>query len=218
MLRRRMTGHEILVLAGTNGAGKSSVAGAALRQAGGEYFNPDEATTRYAKLTPHGDLAEANSLAWHEGRRRLEQAIAERRSFRFETTLGGRTITELLIKASNVGLPVRMLYVGLESPELHQKRVASRVLAGGHAIPKEKVIQRFEDSRANLIRLLPHLAELKVFDNSAEADPKAGLCPSLRLLLHVRQGSVRFLADLSGVPDWSKPIVLQALKLFRPAP
>ena len=33
----------IYVLAGTNGAGKSSIGGAMFREAGAEYFNPDEA-------------------------------------------------------------------------------------------------------------------------------------------------------------------------------
>ena len=32
----------IYVLAGVNGAGKSSIGGAAFRQSGGDYYNPDE--------------------------------------------------------------------------------------------------------------------------------------------------------------------------------
>ena len=36
----------IYVLAGTNGAGKSSIAGARFRESGAEYFNPDEAARR----------------------------------------------------------------------------------------------------------------------------------------------------------------------------
>ena len=36
----------IYVLAGTNGAGKSSIGGAMIREAGSEYFNPDEAARR----------------------------------------------------------------------------------------------------------------------------------------------------------------------------
>ena len=33
----------IYVLAGVNGAGKSSIGGAMIRAAGGQYYNPDEA-------------------------------------------------------------------------------------------------------------------------------------------------------------------------------
>ncbi len=42
----------ITVIAGVNGAGKSSVAGTALRQSGGEYFNPDEVTRAILSAAP----------------------------------------------------------------------------------------------------------------------------------------------------------------------
>jgi hypothetical protein len=85
----------ILVLAGVNGAGKSSLGGAFIRQAGMSYFNPDEAAAKIrSELACSTD--EANALAWQEGRRRLETAIRERTSHAFETTLGGKTIPRLL--------------------------------------------------------------------------------------------------------------------------
>ena len=40
----------ITVLAGVNGAGKSSVAGNYIRQTGGDYYNPDEATREILRL------------------------------------------------------------------------------------------------------------------------------------------------------------------------
>jgi predicted ABC-type ATPase len=42
----------IYVLAGVNGAGKSSIGGAAIRENGAEYFNPDEAARRIADANP----------------------------------------------------------------------------------------------------------------------------------------------------------------------
>lgn len=68
---------EIVVLAGTNGAGKSSVAGAALRQAGGDYFNPDEVASRLREVDPALSRRKANSRAWHVGRHLLERAIEQ---------------------------------------------------------------------------------------------------------------------------------------------
>jgi len=58
----------IYVLAGTNGAGKSSVAGAAIRERGADYFNPDEATRRIIEGNPGIDPREANSRAWFHPR------------------------------------------------------------------------------------------------------------------------------------------------------
>ena len=53
----------ITVLAGVNGAGKSSVAGAYIRAAGGDYYNPDEFTRSLLRSNPGLDPAAANSLA-----------------------------------------------------------------------------------------------------------------------------------------------------------
>lgn len=51
------------MLAGTNGAGKSSIGGARLCEAGGVYFNPDEATRQIVQANVGIDSARANGLA-----------------------------------------------------------------------------------------------------------------------------------------------------------
>jgi len=77
----------LYVLAGTNGAGKSSIGGAMFLQAGVEYFNPDQAARLILARNQGLSQTEANSAAWHRGRHLLERAIAERKTFAFETTL-----------------------------------------------------------------------------------------------------------------------------------
>lgn len=204
---------QIIVLAGVNGAGKSSVAGVALRSRGADYFNPDEATRRFRDLDPALSLEEANSRAWQSGLRLLRRAINERLRFAFETTLGGRTITGLLMKAANVGIPVRMWYVGLTSPDLHVKRVRSRVARGGHDIPEARVRERYDTSRQNLIALLPHLTELKLYDNSRDGDPASGGRPRPLLVLHMNAGVLVDACPPHSVPDWAKPIVQAVISL-----
>jgi len=202
----------IYVLAGTNGAGKSSIAGAMLLRRRVEYFNPDEAARRILAANPGISQTQANGAAWHEGRRLLERAIAEHLDFAFETTLGGRTITGLLERAAAQGIEVRVWYVGLTSPALHVARVRARVARGGHDIPEARIRERYDASRLNLIRLLPSLIELWVYDNSREADPHAGVAPEPRLVLHLRRGAIVGPRDLSGTPEWAKAIVAAAIK------
>jgi predicted ABC-type ATPase len=202
----------IYVVAGTNGAGKSSIAGAMLLRQRVEYFNPDEAARRILAANPGISQTQANGAAWHEGKRLLERAIAERLDFAFETTLGGRTITALLERAASRGFEVRIWYVGLDGPELHIARVRARVAKGGHDIPEPRIRERYDASRLNLIRLLPGLSELWVYDNSKEADPDAGVAPEPRLVLHVRHGAIVGPRDLSRTPEWAKAIVAAAMK------
>ncbi|TMH52858.1 MAG: hypothetical protein E6H53_20515, partial [Betaproteobacteria bacterium] len=72
----------VYVLAGCNGAGKSSIGGAALRQSGSDFFDPDEAARRIdganAARKPRLTQAQINGAAWNEGRRLLQRAIDER--------------------------------------------------------------------------------------------------------------------------------------------
>ena len=65
----------------------------------------------------------------------------------------------------------------------------------------------------NLVRLLPVLTELRVYDNSATADPAAGKAPRPVLVLHVDHGELVGPPDLGETPTWARPIVAAALKL-----
>ncbi len=203
----------IYVLAGTNGAGKSSVAGAMFAEHGVTSFNPDEAAREILAANPGITQEQTNSAAWNEGRRLLERAITERCDFVFETTLGGNTITGRLEAARSAGIEVRIWYVGLSTPELHIERVRARVARGGHDIPEDTIRERYVRSRLNLIRLLPGVTELRLYDNSAQADPHTGVAPRPLMLLHVVGGVVRSVCELDRVPDWAKPIIAVALRL-----
>jgi predicted ABC-type ATPase len=197
----------ITVIAGVNGAGKSSVVGERLRQSGGEYFNPDEVTRKFLAASKSLTLAEANSCAWDEGKRRLEDAIRDKADFVFETTLGGATMTELLFKALDEGLEVALLYVGLEKVELHLARVRGRVQSGGHDIPESKIRERYTSSLKNLVKLAPRLTELRVFDNSVDSDPKTGKPPAPRELLRSEGGRVTSHCEFATCPEWVKPVL-----------
>jgi len=87
------------------------------------------------------------------------------------------------------------------------------VAHGGHDIPAEKIRERWNRSRENLVRLLPFIDHLRVYDNSAEADPAAGKRPRPRLLLEMKSAKITAPADLSGAPDWAQPIIAAAIHL-----
>lgn len=205
----------IHVLAGVNGAGKSSIGGATVRQHGGKYFNPDEAARALIEKDPTLTQTDANSAAWRQGVRLLKRAIETRLDFTFETTLGGNTIIGLLAKAAEQGIELHVWYVGLSSSALNIARVQARVSRGGHDIPASDIHRRYEYSRLNLIALLPRLTTLHMYDNSVDADPAAGRTPQLKLVLHMERSRILGPPDLAATPNWAKPIVAAALKLHR---
>lgn len=209
-----MTTRPVLyVLAGVNGAGKSSVGGHLLEQDGMTWFNPDTFARELMAATGC-DQAQANGAAWQEGMRRLEEAVANSRNFAFETTLGGHTVPTRIAAASATH-DVLMWFCGLSSPELHIARVRARVQAGGHDIPEARIRERYPAALENLIALMPRLAHLKVYDNSTQAAPGASI-PDPILVAEMQAGKLVWPVDLEGLrqtPHWAKPLVEAALAM-----
>lgn len=212
MVRKTKAPAQIRV-AGVNGAGKSSIIGATVRDKGGKYYNPDEAAREIMAANPGLGQTEANAAAWEQGRRLLERAIDQGLDFTFETTLGGNTIPKLLGDAATRGIEVHAFYVGLGGSSVHIERVRQRVRGGGHDIPEAVIRRRYRRSLINLVTLLPVLTELRVYDNSATADPAAGQAPRPVLVLQMKHGRIVGPSDLTGTPAWAKPIVAAALEL-----
>lgn len=203
-----MTARPVLyVLAGVNGAGKSSVGGHVLARAGLTWFNPDTFAREW-KAATGCDTTEANVVAWQEGMRRLDEALARGTHHAFETTLGGRTVAARILAATATH-DVLLWFCGLPSPQHHIARVKARVAQGGHDIRSSKIHERYPAALDNLIALLPHVARAQVYDNSIDVAPGAAV-PDPLLVLDVVAGTLRHpvdLASLQRTPDWAKAVV-----------
>jgi predicted ABC-type ATPase len=203
----------LFVLAGVNGAGKSSIGGHLLERQRLTWFNPDT-FARELVATSGCDQATANAHAWNESVRRLDKAIAQGHSHAFETTLGGRTVAARIAAAARTH-DVMMWFCGLASPDLHVARVRARVAAGGHDIPEARIRERYPQAMQNLITLMPCLAHLQVYDNTVEADVGSAI-PDPVLVLEMRNGGLVWPAANDGgalqrTAEWAKPLMEAAL-------
>jgi predicted ABC-type ATPase len=203
----------LFVLAGVNGAGKSSIGGHLLEQAGQTWFNPDTFARELIAVTGCSQTA-ANAHAWAESVRRLDDAVSAGRDHAFETTLGGHTVAAKIADATRTH-DVLIWFCGLASPDQHVARVRARVAAGGHDIPETRIRERYPQALQNLIALMPALAHLKVYDNSAEATA-GGAIPDPVLVLEMVAGRLTWptagdAAALLQTPDWAKPLLEAAL-------
>lgn len=199
----------ITVIAGVNGAGKSSIVGDRFRESGGDYFNPDEIAKSLIKDTPTLSQTEANSQAWKMGYDKLVDAITNDKEYIFETTLGGNSIAQRLFEATEKGIKVSVLYVGLSSPDIHIERVRNRVLKGGHDIPEDKIRERYVGSIHNMMTLLPVCHQVNVFDNSANiVDGK----PRFKRLFSIKHKTIKIIEN--NMPEWAKPLASIGLKNY----
>lgn len=203
----------LYVLAGVNGAGKSSVGGHLLERQGLTWFNPDT-FARELVAASGCDQTTANARAWTESVRRLDEAVAAGHSYAFETTLGGRTVAARIAEATRT-YDVIIWFCGLASPDVHVARVRARVAAGGHDIPEARIRARYPQALKNLIALMPHLAHLQVHDNSTEAEIGTPI-PDPVLVLEMQNGRLMWpdpddVETLRRTPEWAKPLVEAAL-------
>jgi predicted ABC-type ATPase len=99
--------------------------------------------------------------------------VAQRESFIFETVLSdpvGEKVEQLSTYAA-LGYTVVLIFIQLDSPEESIKRVAMRVSQGGHDVPDEKLLARFERTQANLKRAIERLPYVIVYSNDDIAHP-----------------------------------------------
>jgi predicted ABC-type ATPase len=199
----------ILVACGTNGAGKSSIVQPFLEASGGAYFNPDLYTRSLLQAGLSHD--EANSRAWARGFEQLVEAVDDNLDYAFETTLGGHAIALQLMRAVAMKRHLILLYVGLDSVDLHLRRVRERVARGGHDIPEQTVRRRYDESRKNLLWFMGTAATIRVWDNSVQISD--GTPSAAKEVLAVRHGKLQLRGPISGVPAWARPFVARARRV-----
>jgi predicted ABC-type ATPase len=76
-----------------------------------------------------------------------------------------------LREAAASGYTVVLCFIGLDTAERSEERVAMRVLQGGHDVPSDKLPARFPRTLENLRRAIHALPHVLVFDNTDLARP-----------------------------------------------
>lgn len=156
---------QVAVLAGINGAGKSTAAQHLLREA-----LKIPSFTNADAIACGLNAFDVESVAAKAGRVMLEhlrELAAVRQSFAFETTLAGRTYARWLAELARDGYAVHLFYYWLRSPDMAVRRVAERVRAGGRHIPEETIRRRYSRSVRNFLELYrPVVPTWQVYDNS----------------------------------------------------
>ena len=161
---------EMIVIAGPNGSGKTSVTQKFLHHEWAEgtlYINPDEvAKDKYGDWnSPEAVLKAANYCA-----ELRETCLSEYQSFVFETVMSSEEKVDFIIRAKQVGFFIRLFFISTSHPSINAARIASRVMKGGHDVPITKIISRYYKSLANCKTVAPIVDRLYVYDNSIDGE------------------------------------------------
>lgn len=161
-----MSGKNLYLIAGCNGAGKTTAATTLLPEviSCDEFVNADEIARGLSPFKPESVAIEAGRLMTT----RIIQLLNNEKSFAFETTLSGTSHISKINEAKKRGYSVTLLFFWLQNPELASERVRIRVQEGGHGIPVDVIKRRYRKGIQNLFKLyLPIVDSAFLIDNSA---------------------------------------------------
>ena len=154
---------QLWVLAGGNGAGKSTFYHQYLSKYGIKFVNADLIARTMDTDHPERLSYEAATLATEI----RENMIAQGESFCFETVFSHESKIDFIAVAKTHGYTVILVYIHLNDPSLNEARVYQRTLEGGHNVPAEKIRSRIPRTMKNIMTALPLVDEAWILDNSS---------------------------------------------------
>ena len=126
---------ELIIIAGPNGSGKTSITQKFLHHEWAEgttYINPDEvAKDRFGDWNSREAIINAADYCskWRE------ECLKDRKSFVFETVMSSEDKIDFIIRAKQAGFFIRLFFISTSHPSINAARIASRVMKGGHDVP-----------------------------------------------------------------------------------
>ena len=185
---------QLWLLAGANGAGKSTFYRLFLEPRGIKFINAD----LIARSLAPDHSEDASYKAARLAERLRSDLLDHGLSFCFETVFSHVSKIDFIAGAKARGYEVILVYIHLESPELNEARVSQRVSEGGHDVPTDKIRSRIPRTMKNIAAILPLVDSARLLDNSSWENP-------FQQVAVVRRGRTTILVN--PLPPWAEEIL-----------
>lgn len=191
----------LIVIAGPNGSGKTSTTRLVIKHEWADqcvYINPDEIAQ-----SKFGDWNDVNAVrqAVEYCEELRERLLREHKDFIFETVLSSEGKVDFLKRAQKEGYFIRMFFICTESPTINAARIANRVMEGGHDVPIQKIISRYEKAIVNAVKVMRFADRAYFYDNSIDNQ-------NAQLLFRTAEGNfAKRYTD--SIPEWANKILQQ---------
>ena len=155
----------LYIISGCNGAGKTTASYSVLPDMLDckEFVNADEIARGLSPFQPDKVAIEAGRIML----KRINELLAQKVDFAFETTLSSKSYRNFVKKAQSNGYFVTLVYFWLNSVDLAIERVGRRVATGGHNIPEDTIRRRYNSGIKNLSKIYMPICDFwMIFDNS----------------------------------------------------
>lgn len=191
---------KLIVIAGPNGSGKTTFTNQVLRHDWSTdcvFINPDEIARN-----EFGDWnsPDAVSKAVMRAQELREDCLSERKNMLIETVFSAPDKLDFIRRVKEADFFIRFFFIGTDSPHINAARVARRVMDGGHDVPINKIISRYNLSIANGTIAMSMVDRAYSYDNSVDdRDPKK--------LFRTKEGKIfKTYADLK-IHEWGQMMI-----------
>jgi len=160
-----MTDKNLYIIAGCNGAGKTTASFTILPEIikCKEFVNADEIAKGLSPFQPEKVAFEAGRIMLN----RIAELLENSKCFAFETTLSTKSYKQKVEEAKQKGFTITLLFFWLQNVALAKERVKTRVSEGGHNIEADVIERRYLKGIKNLFDIyLPIVDGALIFDNS----------------------------------------------------
>ncbi len=185
---------QLWILAGGNGAGKTTFYEKLLAPKGIRLVNADMIAKIINPNNPESVSYKAASLVDKIREKFLYQGI----TFCFETVFSHVSKIDFVAKAKANSYEIILIYIHLDTLELNEARVYQRVTEGGHNVPVAKIHSRIPRTIKNIAKTLPLVNEARLLNNSSRDNP-------FQLVATVKQGGRKY--AINPLPEWAEYIL-----------
>ncbi len=158
---------QLWLLAGGNGAGKSTFYHTQLEPLGLPFVNADILAKELYPDSPEQHSYDAAIIA----KQIREDLLVQGNSFCFETVFSHPSKIDFVAQAKILGYDVILVFIHLDNVSLNQSRISQRVSEGGHTVPAEKVETRIPRTLENIKKVIPLCDSVFILDNSRADNP-----------------------------------------------
>jgi len=130
-----------------------------------------------------------------------DRLLEQRIQFSFETVFSHESKLAFMQRARDAGFKVYLYFIATNSPEINVDRVRIRVDAGGHNVPKDKIIERYGRSLRKVLPAIDLCYHAFVFDNSMAFEDDVSE-PLLFAEMKRTSKGLHWAWDTRRMPDW----------------
>ncbi len=185
---------QLWILAGGNGAGKTTFYNMFLAPKGVKLVNADIIAKVINPENPENVSYDAAYVAEQIREKLLEQGA----SFCFETVFSHVSKIDFVANAKARGYEIILVYIHLATAVLNEARVYQRITEGGHPVPPDKIHSRIPRTMKHIRTVLPLVNEARLLDNSLRSDP-------FQQVASVKRGKREWVKE--PLPQWAEEIL-----------